>query len=186
MVVSPTRIDLPFSENSRTITVISSEEIKNNPANNVADLLQSVAGIDIRRRGVDGMQSDIYIRGGNFNQTLILIDGFKTEDPQTGHHTMNMMVPLDNIERIEIKKGPAARIYGQNAFSGAINIVTKTTVSDKLKIEVTGASFTRLGLGVKTVANLKKSNYFVNFTYNSSDGYRDKYRLRKLQLFYKK
>ena len=63
---------------------------------NIADLLQTVAGIDIRRRGTDGMQSDIYIRGGNFNQTLILIDGFKTEDPQTGHHTMNMMIPLEN------------------------------------------------------------------------------------------
>ena len=127
---------MPFSENSRTITIISSETIKQSTATNVADLLQSISGIDIRRRGTDGMQSDLYIRGGQFNQTLILIDGFKTEDPQTGHHTMNMMIPLENIERIEIIKGPAARIFGQNAFTGAINIVTKSKVSEQLKLNV--------------------------------------------------
>jgi len=136
VIINSTRIDLPFSENSRTITVISSETIKQSTATNVADLLQSVSGIDVRRRGTDGMQSDLYIRGGQFNQTLILIDGFKTEDPQTGHHTMNMMIPLENIERIEIIKGPAARVFGQNAFTGAINIVTKSKVDEQLKINV--------------------------------------------------
>ena len=92
VVITSSRIDLPFSKNSRTITVISSEDIEKNTATNVADLLQTVAGIDVRRRGIDGMQSDIHIRGGHFNQTLILIDGIKTEDPQTGHHTMNIMI----------------------------------------------------------------------------------------------
>ena len=62
------------------------EEIINSPANNVAELLQQVAGIDIRRRGASGMQADLYIRGGGFDQTLLLIDGIKVEDPQTGHH----------------------------------------------------------------------------------------------------
>ena len=62
ILITSSRIDLPFSENSRTITVITSEDIKNSTATNVTDLLQSVAGLDIRRRGIDGMQSDIYIR----------------------------------------------------------------------------------------------------------------------------
>lgn len=146
VIINSTRIDLPFSENSRTITVISSETIKQSTATNVADLLQSVSGIDVRRRGTDGMQSDLYIRGGQFNQTLILIDGFKTEDPQTGHHTMNMMIPLENIERIEIIKGPAARVFGQNAFTGAINIVTKSKVDEQLKINVGSGSFDKLRL----------------------------------------
>ena len=71
ILITSSRIDLPFSENSQTITVITSEDIKNSTATNVTDLLQSVTGIDVRRRGIDGMQSDIYIRGGQFNQTLI-------------------------------------------------------------------------------------------------------------------
>ena len=156
ILITSSRIDLPFSENSRTITVITSEDIKNSTATNVTDLLQSVAGLDIRRRGIDGMQSDIYIRGGQFNQTLILIDGFKTEDPQTGHHTMNMMIPIEDIERIEIIKGPSARIFGQNAFSGAINIVTKNNVKEQLKLEVGSGSYGKLSLGLTAATNLEK------------------------------
>ena len=173
VIISSSRIDLPFSENSRTIIVLNSEDIANSTAKSVSDLLQSIAGIDIRRRGTDGMQSDIYIRGGHFNQTLILIDGFKTEDPQTGHHTMNMMIPLENIERIEIIKGPAARIFGQNAFLGAINIVTKKNVNQKLKLEARGGSYNSMFLSATAATNFEKSNHLINFENNISDGYRE-------------
>lgn len=173
ILITSSRIDLPFSKNSRTITVITSKDIKKSTATNVADLLQSIAGIDVRRRGIDGMQSDIYIRGGHFNQTLILIDGIKTEDPQTGHHTMNMMVPLETIERIEIIKGPAARVFGQNAFLGAINIVTKKRVKDNVEIDLKAGSYNRKFIGITTAANLKKSSHQIHFSNNTSDGYRD-------------
>jgi iron complex outermembrane receptor protein len=56
---------------------------------NVADALQQIAGIDVRRRGTSGTQADLYIRGGSFDQTLLLVDGFKLDDVQTGHHSMN-------------------------------------------------------------------------------------------------
>ncbi|HCY97232.1 MAG TPA: TonB-dependent receptor, partial [Polaribacter sp.] len=105
IVIKSTRIDLPFKENSRTITVITSEDIKNSAATNVADILQQVAGVDIRRRGTGGGQADLYIRGGGFDQTLVLIDGIKMDDAQTGHHTMNAALPIEVIERIEIIKG---------------------------------------------------------------------------------
>ena len=172
VVITSERIELPFSENSRTITIINGEEIKNSTATNVADLLQNVAGIDVRRRGIDGMQSDIYIRGGHFNQTLVLIDGIKVEDPQTGHHTMNVMIPLENIARIEIIKGPAARVYGQNAFLGAINIVTKNAKSQKVSIQAKGGSFERLFLGANASVNTKKASHIISFSDHTSDGYR--------------
>ncbi len=173
VIITSSRIDLPFSENSRTIQLISSEDIQNSAATNVADVLQQIAGIDVRRRGIDGMQSDLYIRGGHFNQTLVLIDGIKTEDPQTGHHTMNMMIPLENIERIEIIKGPAARIFGQNAFNGAINIVTKKVVETGADIRLSGGSFNRQSVNVTATAQLKKASHQIHYSNNSSDGYRE-------------
>ncbi|MBP9600546.1 MAG: TonB-dependent receptor, partial [Lutibacter sp.] len=105
VILTGNRISLSISEDSRTISYISNEMIQQAAATNLTDLLQTVAGIDIRRRGVEGMQSDLFIRGGNFEQTLLLIDGVKMDDPQTGHHTMNAIVDLDNIESIEIVKG---------------------------------------------------------------------------------
>ena len=124
VVVSDSKINIPFSKNFRSIQLIDSKTIQEIGARDVTELLQLLTGIDVRRRGISGIQSDLYIRGGGFDQTLLLIDGMKMDDIQTGHHTLNLLLPVQLIERIEIIKGPAARIFGQNAFSGAINIVT--------------------------------------------------------------
>ena len=95
VVITSSRIDLPFKENSRTIQIVTAEDIKKLGVTNVADALQQVAGIDVRRQGVNGMQADLYIRGGGFDQTLLLIDGIKVDDPQTGHHTLNLALPIE-------------------------------------------------------------------------------------------
>ena len=172
IIIKTGRIDLLFKENSRSIKVISVEDINNSSATNVADMLQEINGVDIRRRGVDGMQSDLYIRGGSFDQTLVLIDGFKTENPQTGHHSMNMMIPLENIERIEIIKGPAARIFGQNAFTGAINIVTKNKVQNTLTGKIAYGSFDQNLVEISGTLNQNNSSHQVHYSRNASNGYR--------------
>jgi iron complex outermembrane receptor protein len=172
VVITSSRIHLPFKENSRSITVISSKEIKQSTATNVTDLLQQVAGIDMRRRGVNGMQADLYIRGGSFDQTLLLIDGIKVEDAQTGHHTMNMALPLEVIERIEIIKGPAARVFGQNAFTGAINIVTKTNANN---VNVAGfqvGSFGQQNVSGTAGKDFGNSSFIAHASVNTSNGYR--------------
>lgn len=173
VVISSTRIDLPFKENSRTITVISSEDIKNSATNNVADLLQQVAGVDIRRRGTAGSQADLYIRGGGFDQTLLLIDGIKMDDAQTGHHTMNAALPIEVIERIEIIKGPAARVFGQNAFTGAINIVTKKNLDNSVSLNLEAGSFGQLNVGATVGTALENSTHIVHVGKLTSEGYRN-------------
>lgn len=172
VVVSSSRIEIPFAQDSRSITVITSDEIAKSPASSLAELLQEVAGLDIRRRGTDGMQADLYIRGGGFDQTLLLIDGIKMDDAQTGHHILNAAIPFETIERIEIIKGPAARVYGQNAFTGAVNIVTKKNSPNHLSVAVKGSSYQQLGASVTAANNYKNSNHLAHFSRNRSQGYR--------------
>ncbi len=173
VLITSTRIDLPFKKDSRTITVITAQEIKNSAASTVVNLLQQVAGIDVRQRGTNGMQADLYIRGGSFDQTLLLIDGIKVEDSQTGHHTLNIALPIEVIERIEIIKGAAARVFGQNAFTGAINIVTKkATTTNAVILKSEAGSFYQKNVGITVTSSLEKSSHIVHYSRNLSDGYR--------------
>ena len=171
-VVSSPRIELELFESSKTVQVVSKEEIINSPANNVAELLQQVAGIDIRRRGASGMQADLYIRGGGFDQTLLLIDGIKVEDPQTGHHTMNMALPIEVIERIEIIKGSASRIYGQNAFTGAINIITSKVAEDMVSIKLEAGSYEQQNASVTISKKIQDQSVLFHYSNNSSEGHK--------------
>lgn len=173
IVVTSSRIDLPFDKNSRTIQIVTAQDIKKLGVNNVADALQQVAGIDVRRQGVNGMQADLYIRGGGFDQTLLLIDGIKVDDPQTGHHTLNLALPIEVIQRIEIIKGPAARIFGQNAFSGAVNIVTKNAPEDNLVTRLQAGSYGQFLAEATGSINLDNSSHLVHFSKNFSNGYRE-------------
>ena len=172
VIVSSTRIDLPLSENARSIQVITRENIRQAGVTTIADLLQQVAGVDIRRRGIAGMQADLYIRGGSFDQTLLLIDGIKLDDAQTGHHTLNLALPLEVIERIEIIKGPAARIFGQNAFTGAINIVTKSSLDTTGVVNLQAGSYNQVN--VESTVGTSKENFslLAHYSHKKADGYR--------------
>lgn len=190
VVVLSTKIDLPFSKNFRTVKIISSEDIKNSPVTNVSDLLQEITGIDVRRRGAGGVQGDLYIRGGGFDQTLLLVDGMKMDDAQTGHHTLNMILPLYLIERIEIIKGPAARIFGQNAFNGAINIVTKEFEGEKRTVnlnlnELSYGSFEQKNISLSTKIIGEKIKSLISYSGNRSDGYRHNTDFKKNNYFIK-
>src|SRR5690554_6896127 len=172
IIISAQRIEIPFSRESRSIMIITAEDIKLSPATSLAKLLQEVAGLDIRQRGTNGMQADLYIRAGGFDQTLLLIDGIKMDDAQTGHHILNAALPLEIIERVEIIKGPAARVYGQNAFTGAVNIITKKKSPDQLSIALSGGSYDQLGAAVTASSNFDNSNHLMHYSKNVSEGYR--------------
>jgi vitamin B12 transporter len=172
VVITSSRIDLPFKENSRTIQLITAEDIKKSGVSNVADALQQIAGIDVRRRGTSGMQADLYIRGGSFDQTLLLIDGFKVDDAQTGHHSMNLALPIEVIKRIEIIKGPASRVFGQNAFTGAVNIVTKDSLDNDASLRLQAGSYGQFNAAVTAGVNLNESSHILHFSKNISNGYR--------------
>ena len=92
VVVSASRFEQSLLKSTRNVQIISGEEIENAPVNTVAELLDFMVGIDARQRGIYGTQTDLSIRGGSFEQVLVLVNGVRLADPQTGHHLMNLPV----------------------------------------------------------------------------------------------
>ena len=144
IMITENRLQIPFSKQSRNIEIIDRAQIQNLPVTSISEVLTYISGVDIRQRGPFGTQADVSMDGGLFDQTLILLNGVKISDIQTGHHSMNIPVSLDAVERIEVLKGPAARVYGINALTGAINIITSTSAVNSASINVqSGSSFGR-------------------------------------------
>lgn len=156
---------------ARNITVIDSKTIENLPVKTIAGALSHALNVDVRSRSPLGVQADVSIRGGHFDQTLIMIDGIKINDPQTGHHSMNIPVPLEMVERIEVLQGGASRVYGPAAFSGIINIITKRAPESGVQ---TNASVGQYGLAtIGQNLTLDKGAYSGSLGWSKmkSDGY---------------
>ncbi|WP_261512089.1 TonB-dependent receptor plug domain-containing protein [Chryseobacterium paludis] len=152
-------ISTPYKNANQNITVISKEEIANSPAKSIDEILQQVPGMDIRRRGANGVQSDVAFRGSSSEQVLLLLNGIRMNDSQTGHNSLNIPIDLEDVERIEIVKGPAARRFGQNAYAGVINIITKTNPGKRVKISAEGGDYETYGFGLNAqLGNEKFSN----------------------------
>ncbi|HIJ59332.1 MAG TPA: TonB-dependent receptor [Nitrospirae bacterium] len=125
IIVSSARFAVPLKELSQQVEVIESDEIKDYGANSIDEALRYLSTIDVMQRGPFGIQSDISIRGGSFEQTLFLINGIRVNDPQTGHFHSDIPIGINEIERIEIMPGASSAVYGHGSFGGIINIITK-------------------------------------------------------------
>jgi iron complex outermembrane receptor protein len=145
--------------------------IKQLPVQSLDDLLDVVSGVDVRQRGVGGTQSDISVRGGSFDQVLVLLNGVNITDPQTGHYNMDIPVELSDVSRIELLQGSAARLYGPNAFSGAINIVTEKLANNAISAQLTAGSYNTYTQNVSGNIGNKKLSSFNSVSNKTSDGY---------------
>lgn len=162
-----------YSSISRVVVTISKAEIERAAVSSVNELLEYASNIDIRQRGTDGIQADISIRGGSFDQVLVLLNGINITDPQTGHHSLNLPLDLSSIERVEILKGPGAWKFGPGAFSGAINIITNTAVNSYLKAEAEVGQFVSNSQKISAAIKVKNSTHLLALNRASSDGYVD-------------
>ncbi len=121
-----------------TVRVVTRDEIEHFPGGSLPELLQWVAGVDVRRRGVDGLQADVSLRGADYNGTLILVDGQPMNDPQTNHHSAALDVPLDAIERVEILFGAGSALWGADAVGGVVNVVTRSANLRRARAQLEG------------------------------------------------
>ncbi len=172
VVINSQRKTVFSNQNSKLINIISKEQIKKLPVNNLTDLLDGTLGVDLQQRGAGNVQADISIRGGNFEQTLILLNGIPVSDPQTGHNSFSFPIPLENIDRVEVLQGPGTRLYGLGAYSGAINIVTKTADKKQVMLNTEIGNFGQFNANVYVGVPLGK-NFKLAYSglYGSSEGY---------------
>ncbi|RAJ30219.1 TonB-dependent receptor plug domain-containing protein [Pedobacter cryoconitis] len=195
VMVRENRLKLPFSKQNRNIWIIDNQQIKNLPSRSISELLSYVTGVDVRQRGPGGVQADISIDGGTFDQTLVLINGVKVSDPQTGHNMMNLPISVDDIDHIEVLRGSASRIYGTNALTGAINIVTKAvtrtgvsanvfTGSSFKKDEVSGNTYANYGVRATGTLALKESSHLFSAGQEAGNGYRYNTAFNNQKVFY--
>ncbi len=182
--INSTRVPMLYGESARVLTIISKDEIRLAPVQTVQDVLQYVAGVDVRQRGAEGVQADLSIRGGSFEQTLVLLNGIKINDPQTGHHNLNIPIDIESIERIEILEGASSRIYGQNAFSGAINIITNTQKNSNIKLNAYYGSFNSQKWSLAGNLSNQNFNQHLAFSSKSSEGYIENTDFNNKNLFY--
>ena len=184
VVVTAGRTPVEAQQAVRIVTVITRSEIERAPAQSLNDLLRYIAGVDIRQRGPLGAQADISILGGTFDQTLILLNGVNITDPQTGHHNLDLPIDIESIERIEILQGPAAKSYGPNAFTGAINIITGNNKPNHIR---TSLMFGQYGL-YKAMVNISNTignfEHFLSICQMSSAGYIKNTDLSNTNIFY--
>jgi vitamin B12 transporter len=171
VVVTASRIPLNYSELTRSVVIIDTNEIKQAPVSSLQDLLKYVSGIELKRRGVDGVQGDVSIRGGSSEETLIMIDGVKVSDPQTAHHNLNIPLSLDDVERIEILKGQGSHIFGPDAFGGVINIITKKGNERLLSLESTGGQNSYYDGRISLSYPLGILSNHISASRQKSDGY---------------
>lgn len=161
------------SQTYRLISTISHDEIQSLPIQTVADILKYLPGVDVRTRGANGSQADISMRGGTFDQVLVMLNGVSLTDGHTGHYSMNLPISVDLIERIEVLQGTSAHLFGLNAFAGAVNIITTTpegspsTASLRLTAGMNGL------VNPAATARVRKGSWYLNTSteYNRANGY---------------
>ena len=169
--VTGSRAPLTRAQAARMVTVLERADIQAAPVQSVNDLLKYVASVDVRQRGPIGAQTDISIRGGNYEQITILLNGINICDPQTGHNAFDFPVDISEIERIEVLEGPAGRVYGTSSLLGAINIVTRPRPTSSVSAHIEGGSYGYLSAGARANVASEKWNNQLSGSYSRSDGY---------------
>jgi iron complex outermembrane receptor protein len=122
-----------LAEVDRSIAVIPVENPLA-PGVSLTDMLKMDSSVDVRERGPDGTQADVEIRGGRFSQTLVLIDGIRVNDAQSGHHNMDLPLPMESISRMEVLHGSGSTLYGSDAVAGALNVITRRPEAGELTL----------------------------------------------------
>ena len=138
VIVTGTFEPIPLAEANRAVVSLDAQD----PPllhNSFVDYLGMDPSVDLQQRGADGVQADLSIRGATFEQSLVLLNGLRINDAQTGHHDMDIPIPLEAVSRIEVLHGSGSTLYGADAVGGAVNFITASPSRTEIR--------TRIGFG---------------------------------------
>lgn len=173
VVVTATKTPTHKFEIANSISVIDWRQIENSNAENVLDLLKNEVGLTYTRQGGNGTLSNINIRGANNSYTLVLVDGVEmnlVNDPG-GVYDFSAL-PIDNIDRIEILRGPQSTLYGSDAMAGVVNIITKKgSGSPKFNLFTEGGSYQTYKALIGLNGAIQNLNYSLTLSRTGSEGF---------------
>ncbi len=171
IMITATRTETPVSQLPDSVTIISEKQIKQQKATTVFEVLRSVPGLNIRKSGGIGRLTNVTIRGSGTNQVLVMIDGVQVNSPTTGSFDFSNLT-TDNLERIEVVRGPQSTLYGSDAMGGLVNIVTKKG-KGKPKFGIRsefGAPERTFNESISSSGSTEKFHYSVDLARVDSDG----------------
>jgi vitamin B12 transporter len=168
LVVTASRSQEATFEATGSVTVVSAEDIRRSAAEDLLEVLRLQPGLDIVRAGGSGAQTSLFMRGGNSNHVLVLIDGMRVASPHTGAFAWEQL-PLNQVERIEIVRGPRASLYGSDAIGGVIQVFTRQEEGHRARITAGsyGTAELEAGLNFGTAG----SNFSLHAAHRETDGF---------------
>jgi len=173
---------IPLEQADRAVSAIKLGPDQKALACTVFDFLRVDPSIDVRGRAPNGIQTDVSIRGGNFGQTLVLLNGFRLNDAQSAHHNLDIPVTLDSLGRVELLKGTGSAFYGSDAVGGVVHLLTEAPVSNELKLRTAIGNFgvNQQSAALATVWNGGAEH--LSFSRDFSSGFRPDRDYRNLSL----
>lgn len=141
VVVTGTLDPVPLEEADRNVSSFSITQQARLLVSTPFDFLRLDPSVDVRGRAPNGVQSDVSIRGGSFGQTLVLLNGLRFNDAQSGHHNFDLPLPLELVDRIEVLKGSGSMFYGSDAVGGVVNVIARQPNTTELHVRTGVGNF---------------------------------------------
>ena len=172
VVVTAGKTEQYVSEIGAAATVITSEDIKASAKSTVFEVLRDIPGVSLSKNGGLGGRTSIYLRGTKPGHTLILVDGVEINDPISTDRSADVAhILVDNIERIEIIRGPQNTLYGSDAMGGVINIITKKGKgANKINYSLEAGSHNTFTESLGVSGQTERFNYSASIFRKDSDG----------------
>lgn len=173
IVVTATRLETPAKEIASSVTVITRERLEQSKKATVIEALQEVLGVSIIQNGPPGAAASVFLRGANSEHTLILMDGVELNDPISPSRSFDLAhLTLDNIERIEILRGPQSTLYGSDALGGVVNIISKKGQGKpKFSLSSVAGSYGTIITSAGINGSTERMHYSLGTSYFRSDGF---------------